>query len=338
VPILRAARVRFMWAVTVPAPGDPEAMVWAEVADPVVSADDVVVEVRAAGVNRADLLQRQGRYPPPPDASEIIGLECSGIIVEVGSDVENWRPGDEVCALLAGGAYAERVAVPAGQLLPVPRAVSLTHAAALPEAACTIWSTAFAVAHLRAEETLLMHGGTSGIGTFAIQLARALGVHVLTTAGSAKKCAQARELGAELAIDYRSEDFVEATRVHTAGHGVDVIVDVVGGGYLARNLEALAPDGRLVVLATQQGRTAELDLGAVMSKRATIYSAGLRARPLDQKATIVAAVREHVWPLVESGAIVPVICAEVPMPEAAEGHRILEAGGHVGKVLLTLPS
>ncbi|MGH8888826.1 MAG: NAD(P)H-quinone oxidoreductase [Acidothermaceae bacterium] len=332
-----------MWAVTVPTPGpasgpasgDPEAMVWAQVADPVARAREVVVDVRAAGVNRADLLQRQGRYPPPAGASEIIGLECSGVIVEVGPDVDNWRAGDEVCALLAGGAYAEQVAVPAGQLLPVPQGVSLTHAAALPEAACTIWSTAFAVAHLQAGETLLMHGGTSGVGTFAIQLARAVGCHVATTAGSAEKCARAKELGAELAIDYRTDDFVEAVRQHTGGRGADVIVDVVGGDYLARNLDALAPDGRLVVLATQQGRRAELDLGTLMSKRATIYSAGLRARPLDQKAAIVAAVREHVWPFVTSGDVVPVICAEIPMAEAAQAHRILEAGGHVGKVLLT---
>lgn len=324
-----------MWAMMLPTPGPPEAMVWSDVADPVAGAGEVVVDVRAAGVNRADLLQRQGRYPPPPGASEIIGLECSGVVVDVGADVENWRQGDEVCALLAGGAYAERVAVPAGQLLPVPRGVTLTAAAALPEAACTIWSTAFAVAHLTAGETLLMHGGTSGIGVFAIQLARAVGVHVATTAGSAEKCARAREFGAELAIDYRSQDFVAAVRDHTGGRGADVIIDVVGGDYLARNLDALAPDGRLVVLATQQGRRAELDLGALMSKRATIYSAGLRARPLDQKAAIVAAVREHVWPLIERGAIVPVIETEIAMPDAAAAHRLLEAGGHVGKVLLT---
>jgi len=326
-----------MWAVTLPTFGDPEALVWASVPDPVARPGEVVVAVRAAGVNRADLLQRQGRYPPPRGASDVPGLECSGVIEQIGADVDGWQAGDEVCALLAGGGYAERVAVPAGQLLPRPDAVSLTHAAALPEAACTVWSTVFMAANLRAGETLLVHGGTSGIGTFAIQLGRALGVRVVATAGTPAKCERSRSLGAELAIDYRADDFVAATRDHTGGRGADVILDIVGGDYLARNLDALAPDGRLVVIATQSGRRAELDFGTLMSKRATIYSAGLRARPLDQKAAIVASVRENVWPLVESGAIAPVIEAEVPMAQAAQAHRILEAGGHVGKVLLITP-
>jgi len=325
-----------MWAITLPSFGGPDALVWTTQPDPVAAPGEVVVDVRAAGVNRADLLQRQGRYAPPAGASLIPGLECSGTIASLGAGVDTWQVGDEVCALLAGGGYATKVAVLASQLLPAPSGLVLTQAAALPEAACTVWSTAFAVAHLHRGETLLMHGGTSGIGTFAIQLARALGIHVVTTAGSADKCERARELGADLAINYKSEDFVDALRAHTDGRGADVIVDIVGGDYLARNLDALAPDGRLVVLATQGGRRAELDFGVVMAKRATIYAAGLRARPIEQKSTIVAQVRDRVWPLVEAGEIRPVIEAEIPMADAASAHRLVESGGHIGKVLLTV--
>lgn len=326
-----------MWAVTLPKFGPPESLVWAQVPDPSPRSGEVVVAVHAAGVNHADLLQRAGKYPPPAGASPIPGLECAGTIIEIGADVDGWRVGEDVCALLAGGAYAERAAVPVGQLLPVPHGLSTTHAAALPEAACTVWSTTFAdPVKTRPGETLLVHGGTSGIGTFAIQLARALGVHVVTTAGTEAKCERARELGAELAVNYRADDFVAAVHDHTGGKGVDVILDVVGGDYLARNLDALAHDGRLVVIATQSGRRAELNFGTLMSKRGTIYSAGLRARPSAQKAAIVAQVRSHVWPLVESGAIVPVIEAEVPMSDAAQAHRILEAGHHIGKVLLAV--
>jgi putative PIG3 family NAD(P)H quinone oxidoreductase len=325
-----------MFAVTLPTFGGPEVMIWAEVPDPVAGAGEVVVAVRAAGVNQADLHQRRGHYPPPPGASPILGLECSGRVVGIGPDVDGVHIGDEVCALLSGGGYAELVAAPAGQLLPIPHGVPLTQAAALPEAACTVWSTVFAVAGLSAGQTLLVHGGTSGIGTFAIQLARALGVRVFTTAGTPEKCARARGLGAELAVDYRREDFVAAVRDATTGRGVDVVLDVVGGEYLARNLDVLALDGWIIVLATQGGRRAELDLGVVMSKRATLYSAGLRARPPEQKAAIVAQVRARVWPLVESGAIRPIIEAEVPMSQAADAHRLVESGGHIGKVLLTL--
>jgi putative PIG3 family NAD(P)H quinone oxidoreductase len=329
--------VAFVHAITMTGPGSADVLDWTEVPDPAPGAGEVVVAVRATGLNRADLSQRAGHYPPPPGASPILGLECSGRIVAVGSGVEGWRIGDEVCALLAGGGYAERVAVPAGQLLPIPAGVSVTHAAGLPEAACTVWSTVFQAARIQAGETLLVHGGTSGIGTFAIQLARALGVRVFTTAGTPDKCAQATALGAELAIDYRRDDFVSAIRSYTNGVGVDVILDVVGGEYLGRNLDALALDGRLVVLAMQRGRRAELDLALLMSKRGTVYSAGLRARPLAQKTAIVAAVRSAVWPVVESGAIGVVVQAEVPMAHAAEAHLIMEAGDHVGKILLTLP-
>jgi putative PIG3 family NAD(P)H quinone oxidoreductase len=327
-----------MWAVTLPSFGGPEVLTWAQVADPVPRAGEVIVEVRAAGLNRADLMQRRGRYAPPAGASDLPGLECSGVIADIGPDVEGWRPGDEVCALLAGGGYAQRVAVPKGQLLPVPTGVTLVEAAALPEAACTVWSMVFGPPHmtpLHVGQTLLIHGGTSGIGTFALQLARALGIHVVTTSGTPQKCAKARELGAELAIDYAAEDFVERIRDYTNGRGVDAILDVVGGPYLARNIDALAPDGRLSLVSMQRGSRAELDIAALMPKRVTIYAGTLRARPPEQKAAIVAAVREHVWPLVAAGAVRPVIHARVPMSNAPKAHRIMESGEHIGKILLT---
>jgi putative PIG3 family NAD(P)H quinone oxidoreductase len=323
-----------MWAITIPTPGGPEALTWAEVPDPALGAGQVIVDVAAAGVNRADLLQRNGRYPPPAGISPTPGLECSGVVSALGPDVAGWQVGDRVCALLGGGGYAQRVCVPAGQLLPAPRGIDLVQAAAFPEAACTVWSTVFEAARLRAGETLLVHGGTSGIGTFTVQLAKASGVRVFATAGTARKCARAMELGAEVAINYNDDDFVSVVQARTDG-GVNVILDVVGGPYLDRNLEALAPDGRLVVIATQGGRRAELDFRTVMAKRATLYAAGLRARPPEQKAAIVAGVREHVWPLIEGGSIAPVIEALVPLRDAPEAHRILEAGDHIGKVLLT---
>jgi putative PIG3 family NAD(P)H quinone oxidoreductase len=322
-----------MHAITLPTFGTADVMTWTSVPDPVAGTGEVVIKVRAAGVNRADLMQREGHYPPPAGASPILGLECSGVIVAIGPDVEGWRTGDEVCALLAGGAYAELVAVPALQLLPTP--TTIVESAGLPEAACTVWSTVFEAARLQAGETLLVHGGTSGIGSFAIQLAHALGVRVITTAGTPAKCARAEELGADIAINYRLDDFAAVVK---ADGGADVILDLVGGDYLAPNLDALAPDGRLVVIGTQSGRRAELDFGALMSKRASVYSAGLRARPPAQKAAIIAAVRTHVWPLVTSGAVRAIVQAQVPMPDAADAHRMLEAGDHVGKILLTLPA
>jgi len=322
-----------MWAITIPAPGGPEALTWAEVPDPVPGSGQVLVDIAAAGVNRADLLQRNGRYPPPAGISPTPGLECSGVVAAVGPDVTGWQVGDRVCALLGGGGYAQRVCVPAGQVLPTPRGIDLVHAAAFPEAACTVWSTVFEAGRLRAGESLLVHGGSSGIGTFAVQLAKASGVRVFATAGTARKCARVVELGADVAINYNDEDFVPVVQGLTDG-GVNVILDVVGGPYLDRNLDALAPDGRLVVIATQGGRRAELDFRTVMAKRATLYAAGLRARPLEQKAAIVAAVRQHVWPLIEAGAIKPVIEATVPLRDAARAHRILEEGHHIGKVLL----
>jgi putative PIG3 family NAD(P)H quinone oxidoreductase len=324
-----------MKAITVPEPGGPEALVLADVDTPQPRAGEVLVRVAAAGVNRADVLQREGHYPPPPGASELLGLEVSGTVEEVGQGVEGWEPGDEVCALLAGGGYAEHVRVPEGQLLPVPAGVSLVDAAALPEVACTVWSNVVMTADLEEGETLLVHGGSSGIGTMAIQVGRALGARVAVTAGSAEKLEACRALGADVLVDYREEDFVEQVRSATDGHGADVVLDIIGATYLAQNLEVLATGGRLVVIATQGGRRAELDLGALMGKRAAVIGTTLRARPAAEKAAIVAAVVEDLWPLVESGAVRPVIQARHPLADAALAHRELEASRHVGKILLT---
>ncbi|MEU5943037.1 NAD(P)H-quinone oxidoreductase [Micromonospora sp. NPDC047548] len=323
-----------MRAITIPEPGGPEALVWAEVPDPEPGPGEVVVDVRASAVNRADLLQRQGHYPPPPGAPAYPGLECSGVISSTGRDVTAWAVGQEVCALLAGGGYAERVAVPAGQLLPVPAGVDLVDAAALPEVACTVWSNVVRLARLGRGETLLVHGGGSGIGTFAVQLGVALGATVVVTARSAKH-GRLRELGAAHTIDYREQDFVEEVRRVTDGHGADVILDIMGASYLGRNVAALADGGRLVVIGMQGGRKAELDLGALLAKRASVAATALRSRPLDDKAEIVRGVREQVWPLVSSGAVRPIVDRRLPMTEAAEAHRLVESNEHVGKVLLT---
>jgi putative PIG3 family NAD(P)H quinone oxidoreductase len=322
-----------MYAVTITEPGGPEVLSWSEVPDPAPGPGEVLVDVRASAVNRADLLQRAGHYPPPPGAPPYLGLECSGVVSAVGAGVTGVAVGDEVCALLAGGGYAQRVAVPAGQLLPVPRGVTLADAASLPEAACTVWSNVVDLARLRAGETLLVHGGGSGIGTFAIQLAVALGVRVVTTARAAKH-ATLRELGASVTVDYTEQDFVAATKEATGGRGADVILDIMGASYLARNLAALAPDGRLAIIGLQGGRRAELDLGALLSTRGVISAILLRPRPVADKARIVRGVREHVWPLVEAGAVRPVIDRRLPMAEAAQAHRVVEANAHIGKVLL----
>ncbi|MFI7608535.1 NAD(P)H-quinone oxidoreductase [Micromonospora sp. NPDC049366] len=322
-----------MRAITVPEPGGPDALVWAEVPDPEPGPGEVLVEVRASAVNRADLLQRQGLYPPPPGAPAYLGLECSGVVGAVGPGVTGWEVGQEVCALLSGGGYAERVAVPAGQLLPVPAGVDLVDAAALPEVACTVWSNVVRLAGLRAGETLLVHGGGSGIGTFAIQFGAALGATVLTTARAGKHD-RLRELGATHAIDYREQDFVAEVQRRTDGRGADVILDIMGASYLGRNVAALATGGRLVVIGMQGGRKAELDLGALLTKRATVAATALRSRPPEEKAEIVRGVRDEVWPLVEAGKVRPVVDQRLPMAEAATAHRLVE-GDHIGKVLLT---
>ncbi|NES17311.1 MULTISPECIES: NAD(P)H-quinone oxidoreductase [Micromonospora] len=323
-----------MRAMTIPKPGGPEALVWSEVPDPRPGPDEVVVDVRASAVNRADLLQRQGHYPPPPGAPAYPGLECSGVVSEVGSQVTGWAVGQAVCALLAGGGYAERVAVPAGQLLPVPAGVDLVDAAALPEVACTVWSNVVQLARLAKGETLLVHGGGSGIGTFAIQLGVALGATVVVTARAGKH-ARLRELGAAHTVDYREQDFVAEVHRVTDGRGADVILDIMGAAYLPRNVAALATGGRLVVIGMQGGRKGELDLGMLLMKRASVHATALRSRPLDEKAAIVRGVREQVWPLIEAGTVRPVVHARARMADAADAHRLVETNDHVGKVLLT---
>ncbi|MEV0650620.1 NAD(P)H-quinone oxidoreductase [Phytomonospora sp. NPDC050363] len=321
-----------MRAVVASEPGGPEVLNWAEVPDPVVGPSDVLLRVAAAGVNRADLLQRQGHYPPPAGASSVLGLECSGTVVAVGEKVTRWAVGDEVCALLSGGGYAELVAVDEGLVLSVPSGVSLVDSGGLPEVAATVWSNVFGAARLTAGETFLVHGGGGGIGTFAIQLAVARTARVFTTARG-ESHARLRELGAEVTIDYREGDF--ASVVRELG-GADVILDNMGASYLAPNLDALAADGRIVVIGLQGGRKGELDLGKLMAKRGTIHGAGLRARPLRQRVSIVGEVESQVWPHIADGTVAPVVEAYIPMSEAAEAHARVEKGGHVGKVLLTL--
>jgi putative PIG3 family NAD(P)H quinone oxidoreductase len=324
-------------AIVAASPGDASVLRWETVEDPVAARGEVIVDVAASAVNRADILQRQGHYAPPPGAPPYLGLECSGRIASVTDGVPNWSVGDEVCALLSGGGYATRVAVPSGLLLPVPQGVSLLDAAALPEAVCTVWSHVFMSAVLQPHETLLVHGGASGVGTMAIQLGRQLGAQVLVTAGSPAKIERCVALGATAGIDYRSEDFVDRVQELTNEHGADVILDNMGASYLARNIDALALEGRLVVIGLQGGRRAELDLSALMAKRAALLSSRLRFRPLDEQATIVSSVRQHVWPLFASGDLVPVVDRVLPMPDAAEAHRVVEASEHVGKVLLAVP-
>ena len=325
-----------MKIIRITQPGSPEVLQLAEAPDPQPGRGEVVLDVAATAVNRADLLQRQGFYPPPPGAGEWLGLEASGIISAVGEGVRGWSVGDAACALLAGGGYAEKVAVPAGQLLPVPRGISVVDAAALPEVTCTVWSNVFMLAALKSDECLLVHGGGSGIGTMAIQLAHRFGARVAVTAGSADKLARCRALGADILIDYRTEDFVAQVRAATGGGGADVVLDIIGAKYLAKNVEVLAPQGRLVVIGLQGGTRAELDLAALLRKRGTLFATALRAQSIEEKSAIVASVREHVWPLLESGAIHPVVHARLPLAEAAQAHRLLQDSVHVGKVLLTV--
>ncbi|MGV0849422.1 NAD(P)H-quinone oxidoreductase [Mycolicibacterium phlei] len=309
-------------------------LTWKDVPDVTPGAHDVLVEVATAGVNRADLLQAAGKYPPPPGASEILGLEVSGTIAAVGDQVTEWTVGQPVCALLAGGGYAEYVVVPAGQVLPVPDSVSVHEAAALPEVACTVWSNVVMTAGLTAGQLLLVHGGGSGIGTHAIQVGRALGARVAVTAGSQQKLDLCAELGAEVLINYREDDFVERVR---AEGGADVILDIIGAKYLDRNVDALAHDGRLVIIGMQGGVKAELNIGKLLNKRGGVIATALRSRPVTgrgSKSDIVAAVREHVWPLIESGQVRPIIGAEYPVQEAAAAHELLQSSEVSGKVLL----
>ncbi len=313
---------------------DSGRLTWQTVPDVAPAPGEVLIRVTAAGVNRADLLQAAGNYPPPPGASDIIGLEVSGFLERMGDGVTNFTQGQRVCALLAGGGYAEYVAVPAGQVLPVPEGVPLEHAAGLPEVACTVWSNVVMTAGLRPSQLLLVHGGASGIGTHAIQVACALGCRVAVTAGSRNKLDLCAELGAEITIDYHSEDFVEVVR---AAGGADVILDIMGAAYLDRNVDALAADGRLVIIGMQGGVTAELNIGKLLAKRGGVFATALRARPVDGpagKSEIVARVRDEVWPLLADGQVRPVIGAEFPIAEAQAAHELLESGDVSGKVIL----
>lgn len=323
-----------MKAITIPKPGGPEALVLSEVDTPEPGPGEVRIKVAAAGVNRADVMQRLGHYDPPPGMTEIPGLEVSGVVDAVGDEVGEWVVGDEVCALLVGGGYAEQVTVPAGQVLPVPKGVDLVDAAALPEVASTVWSNVFLTANLQPGETLLVHGGSSGIGTMAIQLAREVGARVAVTAGSRDKLDVCRELGAEILVDYKEQDFVEELMRATDGHGADVILDNMGAKYLPRNVAALATAGRLVIIGMQGGVKGELDIGALLRKRGAVIATSLRARPEAEKATIVAAVREHVWPLIAEGRVRPVVHSRHPLAEASAAHAEMEASTHIGKILL----
>jgi putative PIG3 family NAD(P)H quinone oxidoreductase len=321
-------------AIVITEPGDPSVLSWEEVPDPVPVAGEVLVDVAASAVNRADVLQRKGYYPPPPGASPLPGLECSGTITALGPGVTGWTVGDEVCAIVSGGGYAEQVAVPVGQLMPVPAGMDLVTAAAIPEVAATVWSNVFMLAGLRPGETLLLHGGSSGIGTFGIQLARALGARVAVTAGSAEKLQRCADLGAEVLINYREQDFVAEVLAATDGSGADVILDNMGAKYLARNVEVLAVNGRLVIIGMQGGTTAELDIARLLNKRAAVLATSLRQRSEAEKASIVASTVEHVWPLLEDGTIQPVVDRILPMSEAAAAHERMESSAHVGKILL----
>ncbi|HET6501865.1 MAG TPA: NAD(P)H-quinone oxidoreductase [Amycolatopsis sp.] len=325
-----------MHAITIDQPGGPEVLRWREVPDPRPGAGEVLIETTASAVNRADLLQRQGHYPPPRGASEFLGLECSGTIIELGEGVEGWRVGDEVCALLAGGGYAEKVAVPAVQLLPVPGEVGLVASAALPEVACTVWSNVVMDAGLSAGDVLLVHGGAGGIGTHAIQVGKAVGATVAVTAGSEERLERCRQLGADIAINYREQDFVAELKKHV--RGADIVLDNMGASYLDRNIDALATGGRLAIIGMQGGVKGELNIGKLVGKRGRISATTLRARPVEDKGRIVADVRERLWPLVEHGDVRPIIGQVVPLAEAANAHRALEEGGVFGKVLLAARS
>ena len=325
-----------MLAIEISAPGGPEVLRPAERPTPQPAAGEVLIKVRAAGVNRPDVMQRQGKYPPPPGASDIPGLEVAGTIESAGADVGDWGAGDRVCALVSGGGYAEYVAVPAPQCLPIPRPLDFAAAAAIPETFFTVWTNVFERGRLQPSESILVHGGASGIGTTAIQMARGFGSTVFATAGTAEKCAACERLGATRAINYREADFVTAVRAASEGRGVDVVLDIVGGDYLPRNLEVLAMDGRLVQIAVIGGPRAEINLVPVLQRRLTITGSTLRPRTVAEKGAIARALRARVWPLLEARTIAPVVHATCPLREAAEAHRVMEADTHIGKLVLVV--
>ncbi len=316
--------------------GGPEVLKPATRPTPEVAAGEVLVRVAAAGVNRPDIFQRRGLYPPPPDVTDIPGLEVAGVAAAVADGVAGWKAGDPLCALAGGGGYAEYCAVPAPQCLPIPGGLNMVEAAAIPETFFTVWTNVFERAALKPGETLLVHGGAGGIGTAAIQMASRLGARVIVTAGTPEKCASCMELGAERAVNYRQEDFVAAAKEFGNGKGVDVILDMVGGGYIERNIKALAADGRLVNIAYLRGSKAEIDFLPVMLKRLTITGSTLRPQTVERKGTIAGALKERIWPLIASGGIKPVVHATFPLAEAAEAHRLMESGNHIGKIVLVV--
>lgn len=323
-----------MKAVVITSPGEADVLKIQQVEEPQIGDDEVLIKVEATAVNRADTLQRKGAHPPPQGASPYLGLECSGTILSVGKNVTRWNIGDQVCALLSGGGYAEKVAVPAGQLLPVPHGVSLKDAASFPEVACTVWSTVFMMSKLSSGETFLVHGGSSGIGTFAIQIAKYLGVKVFVTAGNEEKLTFCKDLGADVCINYKTEDFVARVKEETGGKGVDVILDNVGGPYLQRNLDSLNIDGRLFIIGFMGGVAAQVNLVSLLAKRLTVQAAGLRGRSLENKALIVSEVEKNVWPAIAAGKVKPVVYKYLPLAAAAEAHSIMESSIHIGKIIL----
>jgi putative PIG3 family NAD(P)H quinone oxidoreductase len=324
-----------MIAVSITRPGGPDVLRPVEIPVPEPGAREVLIRMAAAGVNRPDVMQREGKYPPPPGASDIPGLEVSGTIAGLGADVRRWREGDQVCALVAGGGYAEYCLAPDVQCLPIPSALDLISAAGVPETFFTVWTNVFERGRLRAGESFLVHGGSSGIGTTAIQMARAFGARVFATAGTDEKCVACENLGAERAINYNTGDFVAAVLPLTDGNGVDVILDMVGAPYFSRNVELLAVEGRLVQIAVLRGAKAEINLVRLLRQRITITGSTLRSRTVKEKGAIAEAVEKAVWPLVEAGKIRPVIFATFPLSQAAEAHRLMESGSHIGKILLT---
>jgi len=323
-----------MIAIEIREPGEPDVLVPVERPTPTPKSGEVLIKVAAAGVNRPDVMQRLGKYPPPPGASDIPGLEVAGTVDQIGPDVTGWKIGDAVCALVAGGGYAEYCAAPSPQCLPVPRGLDLVSAAAIPETFFTVWTNVFERGRLDTGESILVHGGSSGIGTAAIQIARARGARVFATARSPEKCRACEQLGAERAINYKETDFLEAVRASTGGRGVDVVLDMVGGEYFARNIDALAVEGRLVEIATLHGAKAELTIPTIMQRRLTITGSTLRARSVADKGAIARAVHTHVWPLLESGAVKPIVYQTFPLQHAADAHRVMEAGNHIGKLVL----
>lgn len=323
-----------MKAVEITKDADKPALVVGEIALPDYGPDEVLIRVAASGVNRPDLMQVAGMYPPPPGASEIPGLELAGEIVAIGSNVTDWACGDKVCALVTGGGYAQYAAVPAAQCLPVPDGLTMTQAAGLPETFFTVWHNVFDKAALKTGETFLVHGGTSGIGTTAIQLAKAFGAKVIATAGSQEKCQACRDLGADVAINYKTEDFVEQVKAATDGKGANVILDMVAGDYVSRNFKAAAFEARILIIAFLRGPKAGTNFTPLLLKRLTLMGSTLRAQPVANKAAIANALREKVWPLIKAGKIAPVIYKTVPLDQASEAHAILKGGAHIGKVIL----